>query len=170
MAMRLKLIVIDIDGTMTDGSIYYGEDGVELKKFNTKDAAGILCAQALGIDCMFLTGRKTLAVEKRAIDLGVKYVFQGVKEKMMFLKSFLYDNGILTDEVLCIGDDLNDIEILRLTMLSACPADAAEEVKEICDYISEVKGGDGAVRDIVFHYLKKFGEYEKAISKAYAGI
>lgn len=168
--MELRLIVIDIDGTMTDGTIYYGEDGAEIKKFNTKDAAGILAAQAIGIDCMFLTGRKTRAVEKRAEDLKVKYVYQGIKIKEKFINEFIIDNDIKKENLLCIGDDLNDLGMMKSVGLAACPADAADEVIEFCDYVSSKGGGEGAVRDIIFHYLKKYDLYEMAISLAYGGI
>ncbi len=161
--MGIKLIVTDIDGTMTDGSIYYGENGTEIKKFNVKDAAGILAAQAVGIECMFLTGRKSEAVERRANDLNVSLVFQGICNKGDFLKKYLSENGMANDSVMYIGDDLNDYQAIMVAGRSGCPYDAAGEIKQRCHYISDYKGGEGAVRDIIFKLLEEEGLLDNAI-------
>ena len=169
----IELIVMDIDGTLTDGSIYYSEyknHGIETKKFSVKDAAGILAAQAMGKQCMFLTGRVSYAVKKRAEDLKIKYVFQGIKNTEQFLTEFINEHNIRPENVLFIGDDLNDIKAMRLVGMVCCPADAADEVIQIANYVSKYNGGNGAVRDILFTLLKKEGLYEEAISKAYGGI
>ena len=166
----LKLVIMDVDGTLTDGGIYYSESGTEIKRFSTKDGAGILAMEATGSDCMILTGRTSYAVKRRAADLRIRYVYQGVSDKEQFLSDFFKEKGFRKEEILFIGDDLNDIRAMRLCGLSACPADAAEEVLEIVDYISHKKGGHGAVRDILFHFLKEEGRYKEAVDKAYGGI
>ena len=166
----IKLIVMDVDGTLTDGSIYYSEDKTEIKKFNVKDAAGILACEAVGKKCMILTGRESYAVERRAKDLHIAYVFQGIKDKQSFLKEFIVQNGYAKEEILYIGDDLNDIGVMKIVGRTGCPAVAAEEVKQICDYVSSYNGGNGAVRDILFMLLKSEGVYQKAIEKAYGGV
>ncbi|MCR4754398.1 MAG: HAD-IIIA family hydrolase [Lachnospiraceae bacterium] len=165
--MEIQLIVIDIDGTLTDGGIYYGCEGLEIKKFNVKDAVAILGVNTVGIDVMFLTGRESEAVSRRSSDLNVKYCIQGQKDKLGFLKQFLNDKDILTEKVLYIGDDINDLAAMCYVGHAACPCDAAEEVAAICEYISGKPGGQGAVRDVIFHYLRVMGKYEEAKSNMY---
>ena len=167
---KIELVVLDVDGTLTDGSVYYGTGNVEIKKFNVKDAAGILSIQAVGIPCMILTGRESEAVKRRGQDLHIKYVEQGVSDKEKYLRNFLSKNDITVDSVIYIGDDLNDLSCMKMVGHAACPFDAAEEVRNLCEYISEQKGGAGAVRDIIFHYLKEMDLYSEAIGKAYSGI
>ncbi len=166
----IKLIVMDVDGTLSDGSIYYDTAGNELKKFSVKDAAGILAAEAVGISCMILTGRESPMVKKRAEELKISYIIQGIKDKEAFLTRFLRENNIAPGDVLYIGDDLNDIRAMRQAGFAGCPADSADEVLELSDYVSRLRGGCGAVRDVIFHFLKTEGVYEKAVSKAYGGI
>lgn len=166
----ISLIIMDVDGTLTDGGIYYSESKTEIKKFNVKDAAGILACQAAGKKCMLLTGRESYAVQRRAKDLNIEFVFQGIKNKRTFLEDFIGQNGYFKEEIMFIGDDLNDLGVMKIVGKTGCPADAAEEVKQISDYISIYNGGQGAVRDILFTLLKSEGLYEKAIEKAYGGI
>lgn len=166
----IKLIVMDVDGTLTDGSIYYNDNGIETKKFNVKDAAGILSAQALGKECMLLTGRRSMAVEMRAKDLGIRYVCQGVNNKELFLENFIYEHNVNKMEILYIGDDLNDVKAMKLAGFVGCPADAAIEVIDMADYVSVYNGGCGAVRDVIFRFLKEEGTYQEAISKAYGDM
>ncbi len=166
----IKLVIMDVDGTLTDGSIYYSDDQTEIKKFNVKDAAGIMACQSVGKKCVILTGRESYAVERRAKDLNIEFVYQEIKNKRAFLKDFVGQNGYTKDEIMYIGDDLNDLGVMKMVGKTGCPADAAEEIKQISDYISMYKGGHGAVRDILFSLLKSEGLYEKAIENAYGGI
>lgn len=166
----IELIVMDVDGTLTDGSIYYSEDKTEIKKFNVKDAAGILACQAVGKKCMLLTGRESYAVERRAKDLHIAFVFQGIKDKKAFLLNFADENGYVKEEILFIGDDLNDLSAMKIVGRTGCPANAADEVKQFSEFISAYNGGDGAVRDILFQLLKEEGRYEEAIANAYGGV
>lgn len=166
----IKLIVMDVDGTLTDGSIYYSEDKTEIKKFNVRDAAGILACQAVDKKCMILTGRESYAVQRRANDLNIGLVFQGIKNKRKFLEKLIAQEGHTVEEIMFIGDDLNDLNAMKIVGKVGCPADAAEEVKQIADFISAYTGGNGAVRDILFKLLKEEGLYEKAIENVYGGI
>ena len=166
----IQLIVMDVDGTLTDGSVYYNEAGIETKKFSVKDGAGIVAAQAVGIPCMILTGRESWAVKRRAEDLRIQYVYQGIKDKAGFLQEFLQDRKIDANTILFIGDDFNDMKAMRMAGMVGCPADAAAEVRKLADYISDSKGGYGAFRDIIFHYLRAEGKYEAAIEGAFGGI
>ena len=166
----IKLVVMDVDGTLTDGGIYYSESGSEIKKFNSKDAAGILACQAIGIDCMILTGRKTEAVERRAKDLHIKYVYQGITDKMDFLMDFIKERKMDLQDVFYIGDDLNDIKCMDIVGVVGCPADAAPEILQRSDYVASHNGGHGAVRDVLLSYLKDHNLYDCAISKVYGGV
>ena len=167
MKTRLKLIVMDVDGTMTDSGIYYDIQGNELKRFSTRDAAGIFAARAAGIKTMVLTGRECPATTRRMNELSLDYVFQGVKDKYSFLKTFLEENNYNKDEVGYIGDDLNDIAPMKLCGFKGCPADSCHEVTEIADYVSILNGGHGAIRDVVEHILTEYGEWEKTVRMLY---
>lgn len=145
---KIKLVVLDVDGTLTDGGVYIDSNGVETKKFNIKDGAGIVLAKKKGIDFMILTGRSSRCVEIRAKELNIKYVFQGIADKLTCLRQFMKDNGISPCEVAYMGDDVNDIDCMRYVGFCVCPSDAVKEVKEIVDFISQYKGGYGAVRDL----------------------
>ncbi len=159
---KIKLIVVDVDGTMTDGGVYIDCNGVESKKFNIKDGAGVFLAQSVGIDFMILTGRKSLCVEQRARELNIKYVFQNVKNKGKFLGEFLNNEKLTQREVVYIGDDLNDLPAMQFAGIKVCPLDASEDVKLACDYVLNVKGGNGVVRTFVDILLKETGNYERA--------
>lgn len=165
--LRIKYLVIDVDGTMTDAGIYYDENGNELKKFCTKDAAGFFTAHQAGIKIMVLTGRECAATTRRMTEMKVDYLVQNVKDKIVYLDDFVQKEKISYEEIGYLGDDLNDLAGMKKAGFAGCPEDACEEIKEICDYVSAVKGGHGAVRDIVSHLLKERGEWESAISKVY---
>lgn len=165
--MAIKLMVIDVDGTMTDAGIYYDENGNELKKFCTKDAAGFFAAHSVGVKIMVLTGRECDATTRRMTELKVEYLFQNIKNKADFLKSFMEQNGIKKDEVGYIGDDLNDLPPMLLAGYVACPADSCPEIKEIANYVSSVSGGHGAVRDVIEHILRESGQWGKAVADVY---
>lgn len=167
MSKKVKLLVIDVDGTMTDAGIYYDERGNEMKKFCTKDAAGFFAAHQVGIKIMVLTGRKCEATSRRMMELKVDYLYQDVKEKKRFLKKFIEDNKIKREELGYIGDDLNDLPSMELAGFVGCPADSCLEIKQVADYISNVNGGYGAVRDIIEHMLRETGDWDKAVSSVY---
>ena len=165
--LRIKYLVIDVDGTMTDAGIYYDENGNELKKFCTKDAAGFFTAHQVGIKIMVLTGRECAATTRRMTEMKVDYLVQNVKDKIVYLDDFIQREKISYEEIGYLGDDLNDLAGMQKAGFAGCPEDACEEIKEICDYVSAVKGGHGAVRDIISHLLKERGEWESATSKVY---
>lgn len=162
-----RLIVIDVDGTMTDAGVYYDENGNEFKKFCTRDAAGFFAAHSLGIKIMVLTGRECAATEKRMKEMKVEYIFQNIKNKHDFLKSFMEEHAIKKQEVIYIGDDLNDLTSMLLTGYIGCPADSCSEVKSVANYISSINGGHGAVRDIIEHILRESNQWNKAVADVY---
>lgn len=165
MIQNLKWMVIDVDGTMTDGGIYYDNYGNELKKFNVKDAAGIFAAHYSGIKVVVLTGRECKATEKRMNELKVDYLFQNIKDKHEFITEFMKENMIKKDEIGYLGDDLNDLTSMQETGYIGCPADSCAEIKKIADYVSEIKGGDGAVRDMIVHILQEWGVWDEILKK-----
>lgn len=165
--MDIKYLVIDVDGTMTDGGLYYDENGNETKKFCTKDAAGFFAAHQVGMKIMVLTGRECKATTRRMSEMKVEYLCQNVKEKVSYLKNFMGENGIKKEEIGYIGDDLNDLQPMKLCGYVGCPEDACLEVKKIADYISPVKGGYGAVRDVIEHLLRENNLWNEAVSKVY---
>lgn len=164
---RIKHVIIDVDGTMTDGGIYYDEHGNELKKFCTRDAAGFFVLSHYNVEVLILTGRECAATLKRMKDLGIENVYQGVKDKYTFIKSYMSDNNIHSSELAYLGDDLNDLPSMKLAGVIGCPADACKEVRKIADYISTKKGGDGAVRDIIENYLVNDEDWQKAVMQVY---
>lgn len=167
MIRHIKLLVIDVDGTMTDGGIYYDEKGNELKKFCTKDAAGFFAAHQVGIKIMVLTGRECAATKKRMTELKIDYLYQNEKNKAQFLEKFMRENNLVKEDVGYIGDDLNDLPPMCLAGYIGCPADSCLEIIQIANYVSKYNGGKGAVRDVIEHMLRESGEWENAVSRVY---
>ena len=145
----IKLILTDIDGVWTDGSMYYDQTGNEWKRFSTYDGAGVVKAHRNGIPVGIITGEDTKIVERRAEKLKVDYVFQGISDKLEVADNLCRSLGISLKEVAYMGDDLADIPLLKAVGYSAAPANAMPEVKEVVTFITEKKGGDGAFREFV---------------------
>ncbi len=163
----IKLLVVDVDGTMTDAGIYYDQNGNELKKFCTKDAAGFFAARRVGMKIMVLTGRESEATTRRMTEMKVDYLYQNVKNKVKFLMKFMEENDIKKEELGYIGDDLNDLPSMLLAGYVGCPADSCSEIKEIANYVSPVKGGYGAVRDVIEHILRETNQWSDAVASIY---
>lgn len=156
----IKLVLLDVDGTLTDGGIYRGNNGEELKRFNVKDGYAIVNAQKLGIEFGIITGRKSELVEIRSNELKIKYLYQGISEKTVILEEIMQKTGLKKEEIAYMGDDLNDILIMKQSGLTGAPKDATDEVIQIADFVSEKNGGSGAVREFVEYILKKDGKWE----------
>lgn len=147
---KVRLLVMDVDGTMTDGKIYMGSNGEMFKAFDIKDGYGIHeILPAHGIEAAIMTGRTSAIVQNRAKELEIKYVLQNIKNKEEGILKLADKVQCNTGEIAYIGDDIIDIKAMSLCGLKGCPLDAVDEVKEICDYISSKKGGEGAVRDFI---------------------
>jgi 3-deoxy-D-manno-octulosonate 8-phosphate phosphatase (KDO 8-P phosphatase) len=144
-----KLVVTDIDGVWTDGGMYYDQTGNEWKKFNTADSAGVLYCRRLNIPVAIITGEQTMIVENRAKKLKVDYLHQGVKDKLEVAKKLCADLNISLSEVAYIGDDLNDVELLKAVGFSASPNNAPLYIKKIVHHVTTKSGGDGAFREFV---------------------
>ena len=147
-ASKIKLLVFDIDGVMTDGSITYDENGVEYKTFNAKDGHGLAKMIKNGLMTAVITGRRNGTVDRRAVDLRFTEVYQGVKNKLPILEAIMQKYELDFSQVSYMGDDEPDIPILEKVGISACPSDAVKKVRDICDFISEKDGGKGAVREL----------------------
>ena len=152
---EVKLFVMDVDGTMTDGKIYVGADGELMKAFDVKDGYALARCHMYGIKTAIITGRYSRIVEKRAEVLAIDEIFQGVKDKVVVLESLVKKYSCDWSEVVYIGDDENDIECMKKCGYSACPYDAVKSVIETADYVCTHKGGNGAVREILDKVFEK---------------
>ena len=158
-----KLVITDIDGVWTDGGMYYDQKGNEWKKFNTSDSAGVLFLNLLNIPFAIITGEDTEIVKRRAEKLKVKHLYMGIKDKVSIAKKLCKDLDIKMEDVAYIGDDINDILLLRLVGISASPSNASNYIKENVDFVTELKGGKGAFREFIETILKENNLLEKAV-------
>ncbi|WP_024789127.1 HAD family hydrolase [Lebetimonas sp. JH292] len=156
-----ELIVFDVDGTLTDGKIYYSESGDEIKSFNTKDGLMIKSWNALGKKSAIITGRVSKIVERRAKELDITTVRQGIRDKASELKRITNHFGITLDEVAVIGDDMNDFSMLKLVKRTFAPYDASSFIYEYVNYPLNKKGGEGAVAEMIEILLKEENLYNK---------
>jgi 3-deoxy-D-manno-octulosonate 8-phosphate phosphatase (KDO 8-P phosphatase) len=151
---KVKLLILDIDGVMTDGGMYYTESGDLMKKYNAKDGMGIMQAQEQGLKIGIISSAfYPKMVVNRAETLSIKYVYAGREPKMMILEQWCRELGIGLDEVAMIGDDVNDLPIMEAVGFRCCPADAVQVVKNAVDVVLTRKGGQGCVRELIDNYL-----------------
>lgn len=155
----IELLVLDVDGVLTDGSIIVDDRGVESKHFHVRDGAAIALWNRLGRRTAILSGRSARCVDHRAADLGIGPVVQGSGDKGRDLASMLAELGLPADRVAFVGDDLADLPALDLAGFAACPADAAPEVAAAVDLVTGAPGGRGAVREVVEALLKAAGRW-----------
>ena len=160
---KLKLVFVDVDGTLTDSGIYYDSKGNEIKKFSTRDYMGVNAAHYVGIKIVILTGRVFQGTETRSRELKVDELYQNIKNKKDFVASFLKKYQLTSENVGYIGDDLNDYASMKMAGFKACPLDACIEIKEIADYISPIVGGNGVLQDIFRHVLGEMGKWNDFI-------
>ncbi len=146
---NIKLIAMDVDGVLTDGSIIYGAEDIEIKIFYVKDGQGITLARRARIEVAFITTRISDALLKRAKDLGVIEVHQGIQDKLACIKKIMSRYNLTQEEVMYIGDDIVDIPVMEFVGFPVAVVDAVDEVKKIAKYVTKKPGGRGAVREIV---------------------
>jgi len=147
---KIKILLTDVDGVLTDAGMYYGESGDEFKKFNTHDGMGIKLLREVGVKTGIITTEITKIVERRAAKLKVDYLYQGVEIKLSVAKIICEKEGVSLEEVAYIGDDVNCLELLSYVGLAACPANAVTKIKRIPRIkILEKSGGEGAVREFI---------------------
>ncbi len=151
---NIKLLVLDVDGVMTDGGMYYTENGDQFKKFNAKDGMAIKVVQKKGMKVAFLSSGSTEhIIQNRANTLGVEHVYVGPKPKIDVLYDWCRELGITIEDVAYVGDDINDLEVLEAVGFSGCPADAVEQVRLKANVVLRRKGGDACVREFVDEHL-----------------
>ena len=157
----IELIVLDVDGTLTDGKIIYSSSGEESKNFDVKDGLAIASwTKKYNKKVAIITGRNSCLVQKRAQELGVTHIYQGVDNKDEILENILKEENISWDEVAGIGDDLNDYKMLQKVGLSFAVCDAVDDIKSSVDVVTKSNGGCGAVREMVEYILKKDNQKE----------
>lgn len=170
-ARDLKVFIFDVDGVLTDGGLYYGPSGEVMKRFDVKDGHAIVLARILGYPAAILTARRSEIVEVRARELGMVSVIQGARDKIDGFARLLADlkekgHDVTAAQCAYMGDDVNDIGVLEQVGISACPADAVPEVREVCSFVSTRPGGGGAVRELVEWVLGSTGNWQRATALA----
>ena len=159
--MSIELVVLDVDGTMTDSHITYSEQGDEIKSFNVKDGLAIASWRKLGKQVAIITGRSSSIVARRAKELHIEHFYQGIDNKKEVLESLLEKLDLTMENVAAIGDDLNDLQMLKAAEVSFVPRDASAYVDKIATVVLSKRGGDGAVREMIEHLIVKEGLEKK---------
>lgn len=162
---HIKLLLLDVDGVLTDGSIIYNDNAEETKVFNVKDGLGIRLLIEAGIDVSVVTGRTSKALLHRCKNLGISYIFDGIGDKASVMDSVITQTGVLPKEIAFIGDNLPDLSLMKLVGLSIAVADAHEKLLEKADMVTSAKGGFGAVREVCETILKAQGLLENIIRR-----
>jgi YrbI family 3-deoxy-D-manno-octulosonate 8-phosphate phosphatase len=147
-ARRVKLLCVDVDGVLTDAGMYYGPDGEVLKRFNTRDGMGLERVRQAGVAVAIISGEDSAIIHARAAKLKIDDVFCGADDKRVAIDNLCARHGLHYDQVAFIGDDLNDLPALECVGLACAVADAAEPVQAIAQYVTQRRGGDGAVREV----------------------
>ncbi|MEG5264654.1 3-deoxy-manno-octulosonate-8-phosphatase KdsC [Pseudomonas sp. JDS28PS106] len=161
-ARPIKLAVFDVDGVLTDGRLYFLEDGSEFKTFNTLDGHGIKTLIASGVTTAIISGRKSPVVERRAKNLGIAHLFQGREDKLVVLDQLLATLGLTYEQVAYLGDDLPDLPVIRRVGLGMAVANAASFVRQHADGVTQARGGEGAAREFCELILSAQGNLEAA--------
>jgi 3-deoxy-D-manno-octulosonate 8-phosphate phosphatase (KDO 8-P phosphatase) len=164
----IELIVLDVDGVLTDGAIIVDDNGVESKHFHVRDGSGISLWRKSGKRVAILSGRKAACVDLRGKELGISPILQGEPRKLAPFLKLLDELNLQPRQVCFMGDDLPDVPVLRVAGLAACPADAAAEVRAVAHVVTDARGGQGAVRELIERLLKQQGLWEKTLERTYA--
>ncbi len=164
-ALKIRWFIMDVDGVLTDGGIIYDSAGRELKKFCVKDGMGITLLHNAGIKTAIITSRNSPMVKRRADELNITEVIQGVSDKLFLYEKIKKRYSLSDEEVLYVGDDFVDLPVLRRVGFPVTVPDAPEELKEVCVYVTQKQGGDGAVREVAELLLKLSGKFEEAVRR-----
>ncbi len=167
-AARVTLMLLDVDGVLTDGGIVYDDTGREIKRFHVRDGHGIKMLQRAGVEVGIITGRNSGVVAVRAKELGIALVRQGAMDKVAAWREIIASRGLAPEVTAYVGDDIVDLPLLNRVGFSAAPADAEPYVREAADFVSSRAGGHGAVREIVEFLLRSAGRWE-AVASRYFG-
>ncbi|HVK93442.1 MAG TPA: HAD family hydrolase [Noviherbaspirillum sp.] len=163
-AARVRLMIFDVDGILTDGSLHYGPDGEHIKTFNVLDGHGIKLLQQFGVATAIISARQSPIVARRASDLGIQHVYQGVHDKRTAFEQLLAHTGIAADACGFIGDDVIDLPILRQVVFAASVPSGHPEVQSRVHYVTRASGGRGAARELCDFLLRAQGNYEAALA------
>lgn len=166
-ARQVRLVVLDVDGVLTDGSIWTGPEGEAVKRFNTRDGLGIKMLQAAGIPVAILTGRVSAQTAARARELGITSVAQGRQFKTESFKELLAAHGCTAQECAYMGDDVPDLPVLKLAGLATAPTDAEPCIRDIVDWVSPKAGGNGAVRSLAELVLRAQDRWKALVEERY---
>ena len=164
-ARQIRLLVMDVDGVLTNGEIIYSESGEEVKVFSILDGLGIVASQKVGLLTAIITGRITAAVQRRASELGITHVCQGCQDKSVAMKALIKELGLRKEEVAYVGDDLNDIPAFREAGWKIAVSNASNDLKALADYVTQERGGRGAVREVIEIILQSQGKWTSAVEK-----
>ena len=161
----VKLAIFDVDGVLTDGSLYYGPDGEELKVFNTLDGHGLKMLMESGVELAIISGRSSKALARRAKDLGITQLFMGVESKLQIFEALLANMSLKPAQTAGLGDDVIDLPLLTRCGFAACVPSAPAYVREHAHYITSAPGGHGAVREFCDLIMKSHGTWDAAMKK-----
>lgn len=164
-AEPVRLLLLDVDGVLTDGSLIYTENGIEGKSFNTQDGLGLRLVQQSGVDVGIITARTSELVRRRAEELGMKYIMQGIGRKIDAFKDVLSQSALKPYQVCYMGDDWIDLALLSRAGLAACPTNSVQEVKDICHFVSGRAGGAGAVRELCDIIIQAKGLHDTLLQR-----
>ena len=164
---KIKLLLLDVDGVLTDGSIAYDDNGIELKTFNVRDGLGIRLLMSSGIIIGIITGRSSEALRHRCRNLGISHLFDGVRDKAALLEEIVSNTGISAEEIAFMGDDLQDLALMRKVGVSIAVADSCAEITEAADWVTHAKGGRGAVREVSEAILKSQKRWQELIDRLF---
>ncbi len=165
MLKSINLLVLDVDGVLTDGRIIYSDNETETKMFHVKDGLGIRMLIESGVQVGIITGRRSKSLHRRCQDLDIVHIFDGIQDKAVALDTMLERTGVCLQETACIGDDLPDLALMKKVGLSICVADAHEALLKRADMVTSAKGGDGAVREVCEEILKAKGLWETVLDR-----
>ncbi|WP_019000592.1 3-deoxy-manno-octulosonate-8-phosphatase KdsC [Succinimonas amylolytica] len=157
---RIRFLFCDVDGVLSDGSVYLTNSGDEIKAFNAKDGYGLVALQHADVKIGIITGRQSILLERRAGELGIDYLAQGVKDKISEMRKMLHNLNIEAVESAYIGDDVPDIPVMNMAGVSFCPGDGHPLVKATADYVCTMNGGKGAVREVCDLIMQAHGKLE----------
>lgn len=161
----IKLLLLDVDGVMTDGGIIYDGNGLETKVFNVKDGHGIKMLQRYGIEVGIITGRTSKVVDIRARELGIELVYQGALRKLDSYADVKLKTGLADSQIAYVGDDVIDVPVMRRVAFAAAPLDGLPEARKAADYVTSCGGGRGAVREVCDLILKACGLWDEVVTR-----
>ncbi len=156
---HITTFVFDVDGVLTDGSLFVLPDGLMARRMNIKDGYALQLAVKKGYHVVIISGGNSPEVKQRLVNLGIKEVWMQITDKLSVLEKFMQDHQLEASAVLYMGDDIPDLSVMKAAGLPCCPADAAQDVKERSTYISHLKGGEGCARDVIEKVMKLRGDW-----------